>query len=124
MKIRKAKSVDESATLRSLSISNGVQYGLLVIGAVGWIWYQGLPEKMQSKVGQYVFWGLSGAGFVSRLINRRIRDGRLAVGDLAEEVASYALLSEEETAQLKKVQMFVEDSAVNIDSVRPEQYLA
>jgi hypothetical protein len=112
MQIKPAVTEKTSDVLKNVSRSNLLQYGFMVVCAVGYPIYMNLPQNVQAKVGQNLLWAGVGVGFATQLLNGKIREARLQIGDTAASVASYALLGTENAQRLEAVKGFIETGAI------------
>jgi hypothetical protein len=100
MQIKPAVTEKTSDVLKNVSQSNLLQYGFMAVCAVGYPVYMNLPQAVQAKVGQNFLWAGVGVGFATQLLNGKIRENRLKMGDTAKDIAAYALLSAPEAKNL------------------------
>jgi hypothetical protein len=112
MQIKPAVTEKTSDVLKNVSRSNLLQYGFMAVCAVGYPVYMNLPQAVQAKVGQNLLWAGVGVGFATQLLNGKIRESRLQMGDTAASVASYALLGTENAQRLEAVKGFIETGTV------------
>jgi hypothetical protein len=100
MQIKPAVTEKTSDVLKNVFRSNLLQYALMAVCAVGYPVYKNLPQSVQAKVGENLLWSGIGVSFATQLLNGKIREHRLSMGDLSKEVAAYALLSAPEAKNL------------------------
>jgi hypothetical protein len=113
MEIKPASNPKDSQSMKGLRISDGLQLAVITLSMIGGIVFYKLPIERKAEVGQYAFAALTAGGVATKVLNGSIREGRLEIGELAERITNYALLTSPEAAiRLQSVSDFVENGNV------------
>lgn len=108
MEIKTAKTPSESETIREAKRSEQLALGLLIGSVLIPVVWFAVPEQVKAKMAPFI---AIGGGAVATAFQRgliKIKNGRMAVGDLPEVVKNYALLPAGEARRLENLKPFVE----------------
>jgi hypothetical protein len=108
VEVKQAKNADESNTLKAAKSTERLAIALIVTCfALCGGWFV-TPKEIKDKVTPIALFGLGGVGYLFREKIVRIKDGRLALGDLEKSVEHVALLKVGEAARLENIKPFLE----------------
>lgn len=108
MEIKPAKTIGESETIQEAKRSERLALGLLIGSVLIPVVWFAVPEQVKSKMAPFIAIGGGGIATAFQRGLIKIKNNRMAVGDLPDVVKNYALLPAGEAALLSKVKPFVE----------------
>lgn len=108
MEIKEAKSAAQSDTIQEAKRSERLALGLLIGSVLIPIIWVAVPEQIKAKMTPFIAIGGAGVATAFQRGAIKIRNGRMAVGDLPDVIKNYVLLPAGEAQLLKTVKPFVE----------------
>lgn len=108
MEIKAAKNAENSETIKEAKRSERLALGLLIGSILIPVIWVVVPEQIKAKMTPFIAIGGAGVATAFQRGAIKIKNGRMAVGDLPDIVKNYVLLPAGEAALLKTVKPFVE----------------